>query len=99
MLGEWSHPEALAGALNKTTNTNKWIGGYFHSAEDALKMVERGRMGVILQAKGSPAHMVTIEPISRSKGKFRVYDTGAGATYDVTSDWVKTYVSGGVWKK
>jgi hypothetical protein len=42
--------------------------------------------------------MVTIEPIANSSGKFIVTDTGAGATYHVTTEWVKEFVAGGVWK-
>ncbi|WP_127526468.1 hypothetical protein [Budvicia aquatica] len=97
MLGECSNPEALAKALTKTTNV-KWVGGYFETSEQALQVAQRGRFGAVLQAPRSPAHMVTIEPIPNSTGTFKVYDTGAGATYEVSSDWIKKYVSGGVWE-
>jgi hypothetical protein len=45
-----------------------------------------------------PAHMVTITPIEGSPGMFRVQDTGVGMTYDVTTEWIKKFVVGGVWK-
>jgi hypothetical protein len=97
-LGEWSNPEALADELNAIQPGENWTGGYLSSEEDALAVANAGPSGVVLQAPGYPAHMVTIEPIADSPGNFLVRDTGEGATYQVTSSWVKQYVAGGVWK-
>ena len=97
-LGEWSNPNALATELNRANPSANWKSGYFGSDADALAVANRGQVGVVLQAPGAPAHMVTIEPIAGSPGMFRVHDTGAGATYDVSSAWVKRFVAGGVWR-
>lgn len=97
-LGEWSNPEALAAELNRANPAAGWRGGYFGSDADALAVANRGQVGVVLQAPGAPAHMVTMEPIADAAGMYRVYDTGAGATYDVTTAWVKRFVAGGVWR-
>ena len=53
-------------------------------------------MGTVLQVPGF-AHMVTITPLNNKPGMFRVQDTGVGKTYDVDAEWIKKYVSAGVW--
>jgi hypothetical protein len=98
-IGEWADPLKLPGILNELApGTRPWIGSYFDSAEDALKVANQGSMGAVLQAPGIGAHMVTISPIQESRGTFRVQDTGFGKTYDVTANWIRQFVSGGVWK-
>jgi hypothetical protein len=96
-LGEWSNPEALARELNRLSPESRFTGGYFATAEDALTIAERGRFGAVLQARGAPGHMVTIEPIGRGSS-FHVFDTGIGASYKVKPRWIEKYVSGGVWE-
>lgn len=73
-----------------------WVGGYFASGEDAIKVASKGEMGAVLQVPGF-AHMVTITPLNNKPGMFRVQDTGVGKTYDVDAEWIKKYVSAGVW--
>jgi YD repeat-containing protein len=99
-IGEWSNPQALAGALNQAEPGANipWKGFYLGSEEDALAVANSGPAGAVLQAPLTPSHMVTIAPVIESPGNFLVYDTGAGATYQVTSSWVRQYVTGGVWK-
>ncbi len=75
-----------------------WVGGYFASGEDAIKVASKGEMGAILQSPTVGAHMVTITPIKTKPGKFRVQDTGVGKTYDVDSNWIEKFVSAGVWR-
>lgn len=96
-LGEWSNPEALARELNRLLPESRFTGGYFATAEDALAIAQSGRFGAVLQARGAPGHMVTIEPIGKN-GSFRVFDTGIGASYKVQPRWIEKYVSGGVWE-
>lgn len=92
-LGEWSNAEALAAALNKGgVNGGKWIGGMV-SEENTLALAGRGIIGAELQAPGVPAHMVAIEPIPGSNGLFNVLDTGVGASYTVSREWILKYVS------
>jgi hypothetical protein len=98
-IGEWADPTRLPSVLNELApSSTPWKGGYFGSGEEALAIASRGEMGAVLQAPGQGAHMVTISPIEGSPGIFRVQDTGVGKTYDVTSSWIKQFVSGGVWK-
>lgn len=98
-IGEWADPLKLPGVLNELAPAaTQWRGVYFRSGEEALAAASRGTMGAVLQAPGRAGHMVTISPIQGSNGLFRVQDTGVGKTYDVTSSWVKQYVSLGVWK-
>lgn len=97
-LGEWSNPEALAGELNRAIPNSRFVGGYFATAADALAIAARGRFGAVLQARGAPGHMVTIEPIAQGRS-FHVLDTGIGASYKVQPSWIEKYVSGGVWKE
>jgi hypothetical protein len=97
-IGEWSNPDALAAELNRANPEANWKSGYLASEADAVAVANRGQVGVVLQAQGAPAHMVTMEPITDAAGMYRVYDTGAGATYDVTTAWVKRFVAGGVWR-
>jgi len=93
-LGEWSNPQSLARSLN--ARGGGWRGSYFASGSDALAAAERGPMGAVLQAPGSPAHMVVIEPTST--GVFLVRDPLPGVTYKVTPAWIEKYVAGGVWR-
>jgi len=98
ILGEWADPLRLPDVLNKLNpGLTPWQGKYFWTPEEALSAANRGTMGAVLQAPTEPAHMVTISPI-QGTGKFLVQDTGLGKTYDVTADWIKQYVSAGVWK-
>jgi len=96
-LGEWADPIKLPGVLNELApSAAPWKGTYFGSGDEALVIANKGPMGAVLQAPGEGAHMVTISPIGA--GKFLVQDTGVGKTYQVTTAWIKQYVSAGVWK-
>jgi RHS repeat-associated protein len=95
-LGEWSNPEALAKELNKVTG-EQWVGGYV-TEEDAVKMVNQGKVGATLyEAGGKSQHMVAIEPTGT--GTFSVEDPLPGQCYEVDEAWVRQYVTGGVWRK
>ena len=94
-LGEWSHPGALAEALNALAGVTTWEGGYFASAADAVRAAQGGPMGAVLQAPFLPAHMVVLEP--GEAGLFVVRDPAIGGTYEVTVEWITKYVAGGVW--
>ncbi|WP_316228456.1 RHS repeat-associated core domain-containing protein [Bradyrhizobium sp. SZCCHNR1039] len=96
-LGEWSNPVALARELNRLDPSAAWKAGYFVDGADALAVAKSGRVGLVLQAPGTAAHMVTVEPLATA-GRFLVRDTGAGVTYEVGSEWIKTFVAGGVWR-
>jgi hypothetical protein len=96
-LGEWADVSKLPGTLSEMLPGTKWEGHYFGSGDEALAIAQKGQFGAVLQAPTYGAHMVTIEPLK--SGKFLVTDTGVGATYIVTSEWIKKYVSAGVWKK
>ncbi len=98
-LGEWADPRDLLTALNSIDGAGAWEGGLFSSAEDALRMVNRGPAVAVLQAPRAPAHAVMIEPLTGAAGQYRVYDTGIGATYRVDSAWVERWVSGGVYRR
>ena len=98
-IGEWADPLKLPGVLNDLApGSTPWRGGYFGSSADAVTIANKGPMGAVLQAPGEAAHMVTISPVPGSPGMFRVQDTGAGKTYDVSASWIGKYVVGGVWK-
>lgn len=97
-IGEWSNPQALAKELNRLNPSAGWKGGYFADEADALAVANSGRSGIVLQAPGVPAHMVTAEPLAGSSGRFLVHDTGAGVTFHADSTWIKKYAAGGVWK-
>jgi RHS repeat-associated protein len=91
-LGEWSNPQALAHELGEG-----WTGGYFASAGDAIAAASRGPMGATLQAGMGPGHMVVTSPIGN--GRFLVRDPWyGGSTYEVGTDWISKYVSGGVFR-
>jgi hedgehog/intein protein splicing region domain protein len=96
-LGEWAYPLDLPKVLNsKNTSSGFWHGTYFYTAEEALERASKKQMGTVLQVPGF-AHMVTITPLNNKPGMFRVQDTGVGKTYDVDAEWIKKYVSAGVW--
>ena len=96
-LGEWAYPLDLPKVLNsKNTSSGFWHGTYFYTAEEALERASKKQMGAVLQVPGF-AHMVTITPLNNKPGMFRVQDTGVGKTYDVDAEWIKKYVSAGVW--
>jgi RHS repeat-associated protein len=97
-IGEWSNPQVLAKELNRLNPSAGWKGGYFADEADALAVANSGRSGIVLQAPGAPAHMVTVEPLAGSSDRFLVHDTGAGVTFHVDSAWIKKYAAGGVWK-
>jgi filamentous hemagglutinin len=97
-LGEWPDPMQLVRVLNDAQPGVTWKGTYFASGADALTIATRGEFGAVLQAPGSPAHMVTISPVRETLGQFLVQDTGAGATYNVDAKWIEKYVAAGVWK-
>lgn len=63
------------------------------SEENNLALVNRGIVGAELQVPGQAAHMVAIEPMSGVAAKFRVLDTGVGASYTVNSEWIRKFVS------
>jgi hypothetical protein len=91
-LGDWSNPQALARELGEG-----WTGGFFGSADDAIAAASRGPMGATLQAGTGPGHMVVTSPLG--EGRFLVRDPWAGgSTYEVGSDWIGQYVSGGVFR-
>jgi uncharacterized protein YukE len=95
-LGEWSNPRSLAEDLNSRAGASEWRGGWFESGEQAVAVARRGPMGATLQMPGVPSHMVVIEPAEG--GHFLVRDPAFGGTYEVTSDWIDRYVSGGVFR-
>lgn len=95
-LGEWSNPGALADALNSRVGSQVWRGGYFEGPADALAAANRGRMAAVLQSPGGPAHMVVIEPLGAET--YLVRDPLPGVNYEVGADWIKRFVSGGVFQ-
>jgi hypothetical protein len=95
-LGEWSNPGALADALNAMEGSAAWQGGYFAGEADAIAAATQGSsMAAVLQAPGAAAHMVVIE--AGEGGILTVLDPAVGGTYEVTTEWIAKWVSGGVW--
>lgn len=95
-LGEWSHPGALARALNALEGSAVWEGGLFGSAADGVLMAEQGQVGAVLlsPAPNLYTHMVVMEPLEA--GWFLVRDPAIGGTYRVTAEWIAKWVIGGV---
>jgi RHS repeat-associated protein len=92
-LGEWSNPRSLAQALG-----DGWEGRMFMSADDAVAAANRGPMGATLQAPGTPGHMVVTTPLGN--GRYGVQDPWrGGSNYEVGTDWIEQYVSGGTYRK
>lgn len=97
-LGDWSNIDALADQLN-ANNVGNWTSGFFGSGGDALTIANRGPFAADLRAPGTPGHVVMISPNAVSLGTFTVADTAGGVTYQVDSNWIETYVAGGVWQQ
>ena len=97
-LGEWSQPDALARELNAIEGSERWVGGYFGSGEDAVRAANRGQMGATVYSPGAKSqHMVAIEPAG--PGKYAVQDPLPGMCYQVDESWIHQFVTGGVWPK
>ncbi len=101
-LGQNSDVGPLLKELNANPNTGTYTGRYFldPSGQEAVDVAKLGPMAAKLQAPGGIGHMVLIEPADN--GTFLVHDPlpqGVGSTYKVTADWIKKYVSAGVWPK
>ena len=94
LIGDWSDEISLRNALRQLTE-QRWSGGLFPSADAAVAAVRGGPMVATLRLGSGWGHAVFVSPIGDDM--FKVLDPWAnGAVYEVGFDWVRTFVSGGV---